>query len=554
MEVNLADLHERLAEQFPERECLVQGTVRRSWGDVTDRSRRVAAALRSAGLGAVRPRQELPPWETGQDHVALVLHNGVEHVEVILGAFKARTVPCNVNFRYTAVELEQLFADAQPRAVVYHARYGPVLAEALRESAGVHFLLRVEDGSGAAPVPGSVDYEAALAAVPPEAPQGLDPDDCYMLYTGGTTGSPKGVIWRQADIFVAGMGGRDDVVERAVRGGYRLLPLPPLIHGASQWMVFTAFHLGGTIVFPARPDSFDADDVWDVAEREAVTAMSIVGDAFGRPLLDALDRSPRELLALRTIANGGAALSPRVRQGLTRLLPHVRLRDTVGSSEAGTAAAASSGDGLRLNPAAALLDPGLQRRLRPDEGVDGWLATRGRLPLGYLRDPERTARTFPVVDGVRYAVPGDRARLRRDGTLQLLGRDGTTVNSGGEKVFVEEVEQALLRHPLVYDAVVVGRPSERWGQELVAVVAADDSLRDEALLASCGDVLARYKLPKDIVRVLEVRRSPSGKADYRWASSVASHASTDAVCSPRAGTAPSTGSESLNDTGGSDAT
>jgi acyl-CoA synthetase (AMP-forming)/AMP-acid ligase II len=527
----LAAVHEAIAREIPERECLVFRSRRLTWADVTDRTRRLASVLAGHGLGCHRERAELRPWESGQDHVALYLYNGNEYLEGMLGAFKARAVPFNVNYRYVDEELEYLFDNADARAVVYHASFAPTLARIRERLPEVRLWLQVEDGSGEPLLPGALDYEKALAQAEPAEPRGLSPDDLYVLYTGGTTGMPKGVLWRQDDVFRAALYTgevRDPaaVIERARRGGPRALPAPPFMHGAAHWVAFNMWHVGGTVVVQAEPRHLDPADIWRTVERERVTALTIVGDAFGRPLADELRRGRYDLSSLRLITSGGAILTASLKRELLEALPGIRILDALGSSESGQQAAqvssrdarATTGD-FALNPDNAVLKEDLSGPLEPGSSEAGWLARRGCVPLGYYKDPEKTARTFPVVGGVRYAVPGDRAMLEADGTLRLLGRDSVTINTGGEKVFAEEVEHALKHHPAVYDAVVVGTPHERWGQQVTALVrlrdgvaASEESLREEAALH-----LAPYKLPKRFVFVAEVVRSPSGKADYRWA-------------------------------------
>jgi 3-oxocholest-4-en-26-oate---CoA ligase len=528
MEFNLAAIHEAVAAAVPDDECIVTADRRLSWAEVTDRTRRLADYFRRRGLGAVVPRSDLSPWESGQDHVALYLRNCPEYIEAMLGAFKARAVSFNVNYRYVPDELRYLFADAGPKALIYHAAFAP----ALRQSGPLpEVLICVDDGSGETPLPGSVAYEDALAQGEPHRPENLSPDDCYLLYTGGTTGMPKGALWRQADIFVAGMSGHrrgveyasmEEIVGRRGRRPFRLLPLPPLIHGASQWMAFTAFNTGGVVILPGA--QFDADEAWAVAEREGATSIAVVGDAFGRPLLASLRRRPPGMLpALRTINNGGAMLSPAVKEGLLDLLPHIRIVDSVGSSEAGVAGLHGSTPGavatgvFPLGRNGAVLSADKQRRISAPTDEEGWLATSGRIPLGYLGDAEKTTATFPEVDGVRYAVPGDRVRLVGDDLIELLGRESVTINTGGEKVFAEEVEGVLAACPGVVDVIVVGRPSLQWGQEVVALLAVGDEVTDQALRAVCAAHLAGYKVPKAFVRVPHVQRSPSGKPDYGWA-------------------------------------
>jgi fatty-acyl-CoA synthase len=459
----------------------------------------------------------------------------------MLGAYKARVAPFNVNYRYVAEELEYLLADADARAIVYHSTFAPTLAAVLDRLPHLTLLLQVGDGSGEALLPGARWYEDALSAsstqLAPELVASWSPDDLYILYTGGTTGMPKGVLWRQADIFVGALGGRrldddeewdslEQLAEHARGGGTRLLPGPPFMHGAAHWMAFNAFANGNTLVLSGVGDHLDPVDVLSLVEREAVEVLLIVGDAFGRPLVEEMERGDHRLSSLLVLISGGAALSPGIKERLLRAVPTMIVLDGLGASETGqqarqlTSAGQTASTGtFTPGPGACVLSATLDRVVSPGHEDLGWLAQAGRVPLGYLGDPDKTARTFPVVDGGRYSVPGDRARLRADGTLELVGRDSVTINSGGEKIFAEEVEQALLRHPSVADCVVAGRPSARWGSEVVALVQLVDGVQanDADLLEEAGRHIARYKLPKEIVRVERVQRSPSGKADYRWA-------------------------------------
>jgi acyl-CoA synthetase (AMP-forming)/AMP-acid ligase II len=535
---NLAAVHEALGEALADRTCIVHRDRRLTWADVTDRTRRLANYLRGRGLGAHVPRAQLANHESGQDHLAIYQYNGPEYLESMVAAWKARVAPFNVNYRYVDSELIYLLRDACARAIVYHASFAPTLERVRPQLPQLEVLLQIADESGHALLPGAVDYEAALASVPAERPElEWSPDDLYILYTGGTTGMPKGVLWRQHDAFLGALGGRTrdgrsprslaEVIERARSGpGHRVLATPPMMHGAGHWTSFVAWHGGGTVVIQDNVQRLDAHDVLRTAAREQTGALLLVGDAFGRPIVDALREQRYELPELRLVISSGAALHPTLKEQLLELLPGVLLLDAVGSSEAGSQGYQLNTRGTSIAPGtfelaqgACVLDSELTRRLEPGHDGVGWLAQSGNVPLGYLGDADKTQRTFPVVGGVRYSVPGDRARILPNGRLELLGRDSVTINSGGEKIYAEEIERALKQHPAVYDAVVCGRESERWGQEVCAVV----QLREgavttvESLLLECGKHLARFKLPKVVLFRDQIVRSPSGKADYRWA-------------------------------------
>jgi fatty-acyl-CoA synthase len=538
MEFNLADLNEAIATEFPDREAIVWRDRRITYGDLAERTRRLANYLVDRGLGCHTERSELAGWESGQDHLALYLYNCNEYLEGMLGAYKARVAPFNVNYRYVEEELLYLLNDSSARAIVYHSAFAPTL-EAVRDGVPtLDVLLQVDDESGNELLPDAVWYDDALASVhatPP--PPTLSPDDLYILYTGGTTGMPKGVLWRQADIFPAALGGRElgtpnewpdmqAILANAANGGARMMASPPFMHGAAHWMAFIAFNWGNTVLLPENVRTLDPVDIWQTVEREEANTLLIVGDAFGRPLIDELERGDYDLSSMLMLASGGAALSAPVKNKFLELIPTLAIMDGLGSSETGqqasqfssAGAAATTGD-FTPGTGMCIVDEELTRVVTPGDDEMGWLAQEGRVPLGYLGDQAKTERTFPVINGVRYSVPGDRANYTADGQLQLHGRDSVTINSGGEKIFAEEVEQALAHHPAVYDAVVAGRPSERWGNEVVAIVQLRPGFdaSPESLLDECQKHIARYKLPKDVVFVDKVMRSPAGKADYRWA-------------------------------------
>ncbi len=539
---NLAKAFDVLTESLADRECVVWRDRRLTYRQLQERSKRLASYLHGAGLGVRAERAALANWESGQDMVALALYNGNEYLEGMLGCYASRTAPFNVNYRYVGEELRYLLNDARPRAMILHSSLAPTLAEVLPTlDSPPDVLLQVEDESGHPLLPGAVWYEEALAAASPEVPPlDLSPDDLYVLYTGGTTGMPKGVLWRQHDIFMAAMGGRkvgtwervqsyEGLTERLAESvPLRLLVLPPLMHGAAQWACFMLMAQGATLVFPHDTRRVDPDDVWSTVEREKANTMTIVGDAILRPLVLQLDKKRYDLSSFFAVGNGGAPLTPAVRAMALERLPNLVISDSAGSSETGAQMHVTSVDGIDVGkfvpgPGTEVVDEDLTTVLAPGHEGIGWLAQTGNVPLGYLGDEDKTARTFPVIGGVRYSIPGDRARYLADGTIELLGRDSVTVNSGGEKIFVEEVERAIAGHPSVADVVVTGRPSERWGSEVVAVVQlAEGSTGDGASIVDhASGYIARYKLPKEVVFVETIQRSPSGKADYRWAAETA---------------------------------
>ncbi|RWA19217.1 acyl-CoA synthetase [Mycolicibacterium elephantis DSM 44368] len=527
-----------VAAAIGDREFIIQGDRRYTYAQVVERANRLAAYLHTRGLGCHTERSELQGHEVGQDLLGIYAYNGPEYVEGMLGSWRARVAPFNVNYRYVKNELHYLLADSGATALIYHAAFAPRVAEVLPNLPNLRVLIQIADDSGNDLVHGAVDYESIVAsgaaAPPPVEPS---PDDLYVLYTGGTTGMPKGVLWRQHDIFMTSFGGRnmatgelttsyDQIARRVAENpGTKIFTLPPLMHGAAQWAVMTALSTGQAVVFPTTPAHFDPDEVVRIIEKEKVLAVQVVGDAMARPLADAIERSSADLSSMAVVANGGALLTPTGKQRLIDVKPGLIVMDGVGSSETGiqmnhmSAPGAVSTGKFNAGPDTFVAAEDLSKILDPGHDGIGWLAQRGYVPLGYKGDAEKTAKTFPVIDGVRYSIPGDRARHLADGGIELLGRDSVTINSGGEKIFAEEVETAVLSHPAVADVVVSGRPSERWGQEVVAVVALVEGASADAdeLIEHAAQSIARYKLPKAVVFRPSIERSPAGKADYRWA-------------------------------------
>jgi 3-oxocholest-4-en-26-oate---CoA ligase len=531
-ELSMAEVHEAIADAIGDREAVVFRDRRFTYRQWNERTRRLGNYLRGLGLGCHTERSALSGWESGQDHLALYLYNGNEYLEGMLGGYKARVAPFNVNYRYVDDELIYLLNNARARAVLYHAEFAPRLASIRDRVPTLEHFIQVADDSGEALLPGAVDYEAALAESSAEPVEVMpSPDDLYILYTGGTTGMPKGVLWRQSDILFAALGGGahkslESMVEATKHGGMRMLPAAPFMHGAGHWIAFTALHGGHTCIIQDDVNRLDPVDIWRVCERDKVNFLQIVGDAFGRPLLDELERRRYDLSALKILLSGGAPLNASLKAQFLEHVPHLNLIDGLGSSETGgqgshisTKDTGAATGRFTPGPDNLIVDETLTRVLEPGHDGMGWWAKRGRVPLGYLDDEAKSRKTFVSIDSERYAVPGDRARHLADGSVELHGRDSVTINSGGEKIFAEEVEHAIKQHPAVYDAVVAGRPSERWGSEVVAVVKLRGGMQasEAELVESCAGHLARYKLPKAIVFRDEIVRSPSGKADYRWA-------------------------------------
>ncbi len=536
--MNLGLAQQAIAARNPERECIVTPTRRLTYAEVAERARRLGNVLHGRGLGIHRERAQLQNHESGQDHVGIYMLNCPEYVEGMLGAYLARVAPFNVNYRYVDDELLYLLTDSDASGIIYQARYAPTLARIRDRLPALQLLIQVDDGSGEALLPGALDYETALAgaadAPPPVEPS---PDDLYILYTGGTTGAPKGVLWRQEDIFHAAMTGGppglpgpetvEALAENAsTNGGFmRVMTTPPLMHGAAQWLGFGAIHQGGTLVLPGKPERFDPAEVLELVQREGCNTLTMVGDAFARPLVEELRRTSYDLSRLFIIGSGGAILSPHMKEALLEFVPHAMVVDGFGASETGAhgSHATRAGDTAKTGTFAMMntliLKQDLSAPLEEGSQETGWVARTGHVPLGYYKDAAKTAKTFPTIAGVRYAVPGDHAHFNPDGSINVLGRGSVCINSGGEKIYPEEVEQVLRKHPAVYDAVVVGTPDERFGERVTAVIQprAGTALDEADVADFASRHLARYKLPRTIVLVDEMVRSPSGKPDYRWA-------------------------------------
>ncbi|MBV8386206.1 MAG: acyl-CoA synthetase, partial [Acidimicrobiia bacterium] len=521
MDFNLADIFETIVDVVPDREAIVCEDDRLTYAELEEKANRLGHHLQEAG---VQPGQ----------HVGVQLYNSIEYLTTAVACLKIRAVPVNVNYRYVEEELSYLYNDADLVALVVHRELAS-RAAAVRTEKLKHVVL-VDDDSGAdLGGLGAVPWEEAILKGSPG--RGFGPrsgDDLHIIYTGGTTGMPKGVMWRQEDIFFSGMGGGDpagrpaerpeQIAEQAAgRDPSATFPMAPLMHGAAQLASFICFHWGGKVVLQHK---FEPKAALRLMEREKVNTVSLVGDAMARPLADALDEPDAnyDLSSLIVISSAGAVFSDAVRDQLKEHLPNIFLVDAYGASETGhqgTMAAESSPEkGLRftMNDKTTVLDDDL-KPVEPGSGVVGRVALKGHVPLGYYNDPEKTATTFKEIDGQRWVLPGDMATIEADGTVLVFGRGSVCINSGGEKIYPEEVEAALKSHPDVFDAVVVGVKDEKWGERVTALVQARPgrTLDPDEVVAHCRTKVAGYKAPRQIYVLDELVRSPSGKADYPWA-------------------------------------
>jgi acyl-CoA synthetase (AMP-forming)/AMP-acid ligase II len=531
VEYNLADLFESVVDVVPDREALVYidhpgtGAERRlTYAELDAAANRIGHHLTDAGI---RPGE----------HLGLHLYNGIEYLQTVFGCLKARVVPVNVNYRYVEDELVYLYRDADLAALVFDAEFGGRVAAALPRCPKLRHLVRV---GGDAEGPAAVPFAEAEAGGSPE--RGFPPrsgDDQFIIYTGGTTGMPKGVMWRQEDLFFSGLGGGaptgepvrkpEELAERVAAGGAGItfFPTPPLMHGTSTLTSFIGFNFGQRVVIHRK---FVPEEVLRTIEKEKVTSVSLVGDAMLRPLIDALGGPMKgtDCSSVFSVSSSGAVMSETVRRQFQELLPNTMLLNNYGSSESGFNGTATAGSGagqtfrIRVNSRTQVVDPATHEPVAV--GEVGRVAQCGHVPLGYYNDPGKTAETFFEKDGERWVLLGDMATVDEEGVVTVLGRGSQCINTGGEKVYPEEVEQALKSHPDVYDALVAGVPDTRWGNHVAAVVqlregATRPSLED--IQAHCRTHLAGYKIPRQLVITETIRRSPSGKADYRWAREVA---------------------------------
>jgi 3-oxocholest-4-en-26-oate---CoA ligase len=533
---NYAEVWEAVADRLPDAPAQVHAGSRWTWREFDRRADGIAAHLLASGVAE-------------QDKVAQYLYNGPEYLESIFASFKAGLAVVNTNYRYTAEELAYLWDNADVVAVVFHGTFTERCAEVRRRLPRIRLWLWVDDGSGTCPSWAS-PYETAVSPWPGRttAPWGRSGDHLLLLYTGGTTGTPKGVMWRQDDLYRAldQVSRRrrpppvdvDDLAAQLDRPGPSSLPAAPLMHGTGLVNALTTLSAGGSVVTLVGRH-FDPVELLDTVQRERVRSMTIVGDAFGRPILGALDAEPDrwDISSLRVIISSGVMWSQETKAGLLRHNDRLILVDTLGSSEAiGMATSATTADEAA---ASATFRLAATTRVITDDGADvvpgsgelGLVAMSGPMPIGYYKDPDKSAATFRIVDGVRYTIPGDWATVDADGTARLLGRGSQCINTGGEKVYPEEVEEVLKLHPAVADAAVVGVPDERFGEAIQALVepAGDAELVEAELIAHVKQRLAAYKAPKRVIPVTTVNRAPNGKLDYKALKETALRSPVDTI-------------------------
>ena len=528
MSFNLADLFEAAVDAYPDREYLVANGVRRTYAEMEARANQLAHYLQSLGVGP-------------GDHVGIYSYNSVEWVETAWAVFKLRAIWININYRYVEDELRYLFGNANLKALVFQREFAPRLAPLIDDLPTLDHLIVVEDGSGEAdPVPGTIHYEDALAACSPV--RDFEPrsdDDLYILYTGGTTGMPKGVVWRHKDVFYALGGGVDPTTNTRVQAPEEMvakgkdmvithLPIAPLMHGATQWSVLGRSFVGDRIVLMAK---FDPHDVWTLVQDEHVNSVMVTGDAMAKPLIESLDDDVSyDFSSLYAVVSSAALFSAPVKDEYFKKFPNLFITDAIGSSESGNngmTMISKDNTHMKSGPTVSILGDTVvfdeeRNFVTPGSGVIGRIARSGDIPIGYYNDPAKTAEVFFEVDGTRYVMPGDFATVEADGSVTLLGRGSVVINSGGEKIFPEEVESAVRSHPDVLDAIVAGAPDERWGQTVAAIVALREGRSTDLLSIQehCRQKVAGYKLPRKLFIVDSILRSPSGKPDYRWASDI----------------------------------
>jgi acyl-CoA synthetase (AMP-forming)/AMP-acid ligase II len=546
--LNIADLAEHAIDAVPDRVALICDDEQLTYAQLEEKANRLAHYLIDQGVKK-------------DDKVGLYCRNRIEIVIAMLGIVKAGAILVNVNFRYVEGELKYLFENSDMVALVHERRYADRVANVLPETPNVKTILVVEDGSDDDfQRYGGVEFYAALEQGAPERDIGeRSADDIYLLYTGGTTGFPKGVMWRHEDIYRVLFGGTDFATGEFIKDEYDLAktaaenppmiryPIPPMIHGATQSATWMSIFAGQTTVLAPE---FDADAVWRAIHQHKVNMLFFTGDAMARPLLDALEAHQEkgneyDLSSLFVLASTAALFSASIKDRLLDLLPDRFITDSIGSSETGfggTSVVAkgqshAGGPRVSIDHRTVVLDED-GNEVKPGSGIRGVIAKKGNIPVGYYKDEEKTRQTFRTYNGVRYAIPGDYAEVEADGTVTMLGRGSVSINSGGEKIYPEEVEAALKGHPDVFDALVVGVPDPRFGQHVAAVVHAREGTRPTLaeLDAFVRKEIAGYKVPRSLWFVDEVKRSPAGKPDYRWAKDQTEERPADDVHANHVGT------------------
>ncbi len=535
MAINIADLFEHAVDAVPDRLALVVGDRRLTYAELDAQANRIAHHLAGHGVGH-------------GSHVGIYAKNGVEHVVALLAVTKLRAIAININYRYVENELDYLFDNADLVALVHERTYSPLVAKVAPRHERLRHVLVIDDGTEEDyDSYGGVSWEEALADGDPARAFGpRSNDDVWIVYTGGTTGYPKGVMWRHEDIWRTLGGGIDfmtgarleeyDQSRRAVESEPMIsFPLSPIMHGGAQWGMLMHFFAGHVVILVPR---FDVEEIWRIVDEEKVQLLFMTGDAMARPLIERYERGGFDGASLAAVASSAAIFSTEVKERWMAAFPNTFFTDSVGSTETGFAGTglvdkdnASLGAVVSIGPETVVLDD-LNRVLDPVENVGavGRLARARSVPLGYYKDPQRSARTFVDIDGVRYAVPGDFARIEPDGKITLLGRGSNCINTGGEKVYPEEVETALKSHPDVFDVLVVGIPDERYGQAVTAVVQPREGAEPtlESLNAHLRTLLSGYKLPRSLTLVEEIPRHATGKANYPKAKEIATRSTTAA--------------------------
>lgn len=529
MEMHFATIWESLADAIGDSTAVVHGDVRRTWREYEDRAARLASAYTAAGL------------EPG-DRLGLLMYNGNEYLEAQFGAIKQRLVPINVNYRYLDDELVYLLENSDSKALVFHTSLAERVARVVPRLPDLRLLIAVDDG-GEDVVGGALPFEDVIAANDPAPRITRDESDYYMLYTGGTTGMPKGVIYAmggttaafiESSFPVYGLTIPTDAAEIApmvkalIERGEQAVSIPcaPLMHGTGVWIGAMMPHLGGGCVVTLTSRSLDPAELLGTIQRERATMITIVGDAFSKPLLAELDRAaaagtPYDMSSLKVIVSSGVMWTVEVKEQLLERIEHVMLIDAAGSTEGTMGISimmkgmpAPTGSFSSMPTTKVFTEDG--RQVEPGSDEVGLIAAGGNVPLGYHKDETKSAATFRVIDGVRYSFPGDMAKVAADGSLILLGRGSNVINSGGEKIFPEEVEEAVKRVPGVIDCLVVGVDDERFGQAVNAVTSIElgAPVDETTIIASVKTQLAGYKAPKKVIFVDEVPRAPNGKGDY----------------------------------------